>query len=459
MRSGRLVHYRGLGAARRAEAPISRIRRAASSLARVASLQALVQLTVAASGVIVVRALSVPDYARYTLAVSAQAILAILADSGIGSVVSAVGGRVCDDRNRFGRLVVTALAFRRRLELGAFILVVPALVWTLLRQGTSGWLAAACAAAVGLAVHFHVSLAVHSAVPRLLLDTTRLQRREVASALVRLLLVGLIALSGAGFVAMLCASTVAYAVQAVLVRALARRSVETEVDPDPEVRARMSRVLRTQLPGAVYYAFQPQITIALLAVAGTSTAIAELGALGRLGALFVFGGAVFDYMVVPRFSRVASPALLQRRYLQAIAAVAVAAVAVIGAGVVWPEAILWVLGGKYAHLVPVLVLMLASAALSQLVHAMWALNAARAWIELAWVSIPLTLVTQVVLALCLDLSSVRNALWFGGLSLVPNLVVNAWMSFDGLRRERLEGAEGRPSPATAQPAAPIDTLS
>ena len=78
------------------------------------------------AGLLVIHALSKQDYALYAVANGMQTSCNLLADVGIGIGVSAIGGRVWNQRIRFGELIDTALALRRRL---AFISI---LVWVMI---------------------------------------------------------------------------------------------------------------------------------------------------------------------------------------------------------------------------------------------------------------------------------------------------------------------------------------
>src|ERR1041384_7716040 len=82
-------------------------------LTRFLSLEALVQGLTFACGILIVRALPKADYALFTLANTMQATMNLMADNGIGSGITAIGGRVWQDRFRFGQLITTAMRIRR----------------------------------------------------------------------------------------------------------------------------------------------------------------------------------------------------------------------------------------------------------------------------------------------------------------------------------------------------------
>jgi len=64
-------------------------------------------------------------------------------------------------------------------------------------------------------------------------------------------------------------------------------------------------------------------------------------------------------------------------------------------------------------------------------------NASKAWITGAWLYIPLTLATQIALIPYTDFSSVSGVLIFNLLSSIPNLLLNAALSYRGFRSLQL----------------------
>jgi hypothetical protein len=106
---------------------------------------------------------------------------------------------------------------------------------------------------------------------------------------------------------------------------------------------------------------------------------------------------------------------------------------VVLAAAFFPRAFLFVLGSKYGHLDKELVLMVGSAVASAFTGTLWALNSSRAWITGSWLYIPLTLATQAAMIPLTDFSSVSSVLVFNLASAIPNLLLNAVLSYRGFR--------------------------
>src|SRR5881275_2087043 len=92
-----------------------------------AAVQAVVQLVAFSSGILLVRWLPQREYAFFTIANAMQATLMLLADIGISTGLMSIGGRVWQDRYRFGELIVTGLAIRKKLAAAAIVIVAPIL--------------------------------------------------------------------------------------------------------------------------------------------------------------------------------------------------------------------------------------------------------------------------------------------------------------------------------------------
>ncbi len=102
------------------------------TLSKFISIQLIIQALGFASGILLVRNLDKQEYAYLTLANSMQGAMNVLADSGIGSALSAIGGKVWQDPYRFGQLINTAMHIRRYLAILTITIVTPILMWMLL---------------------------------------------------------------------------------------------------------------------------------------------------------------------------------------------------------------------------------------------------------------------------------------------------------------------------------------
>src|SRR5690606_2402187 len=103
------------------------------------SSQILIQALGFISGILVIRLLSIHEYALYTLANTMLGTLTILADGGISTGTMALGGKVWRDRDELGKVVATGLDLRKKFAVGSLLVSVPILIY-LLRHHEASWL-------------------------------------------------------------------------------------------------------------------------------------------------------------------------------------------------------------------------------------------------------------------------------------------------------------------------------
>jgi O-antigen/teichoic acid export membrane protein len=192
------------------EAPV--LRKAFDHVRRIgnyALVQAVVQIIGFSSGILLVRWLPQREYAYFTIANAMQATLILLADIGISTALMSIGGRVWQDRHRFGELINTALSVRKKLAAGAVIVVAPILYAMLAKNGAPPVYTALLIVLVLAGFSIQLSIDIFSVPPRLHSDISRIQKIDFACAIVRLLLiVGLVYLfSTAGLAVAIASAT------------------------------------------------------------------------------------------------------------------------------------------------------------------------------------------------------------------------------------------------------------
>jgi O-antigen/teichoic acid export membrane protein len=422
-----------------ANAPV--IRRAlyrARVVGSFASAQAAVQIVGFLSGILLIRHLDQRQYGYFTIANTMQATINVLADIGISIGLVSIGGRVWQDRKRFGELVNTALGARRRLGTIAIIVVTPVLWFMLVKNGASAAQSATLIVLVlaGLLVQF--SLGVLSVVPRLRSDLSRIQMIDLTGSAARLIaLVALVFIFLDAGVAVAVGSATLL-LQYILLRRYVAAVIAMDAPENADDRRAMRGFIRNQAPSAIFFCLQGQITIFLISVFGHRVnSVAEIGALGRLAMIFAVLSNLLTNVFAPAFARCQSPRRLRWQYLAIVGGVAAFSAVVLGSATLFPREFLLVLGSKYAHLERELVLVVAGAVGSALTSTLWALNASKAWIAGSWLYIPLTLATQIAMIPLIDFSSVRDVLFFNLVSVLPSLLLNIALSYRGFRSLRL----------------------
>ncbi|MEY2580148.1 MAG: hypothetical protein QOI49_2972, partial [Verrucomicrobiota bacterium] len=402
-----------------------------------AVVQGIVQMVGFLSGILLIRHLDQREYAYFTIANTMQGTLNTLADIGISVGLVSIGGRVWQDRNRFGQLIKTASNLRRKLGAIAAIVITPILFFMLVKNGAPLPYTFVLIALVLAGLAVQLALGVLGVVPRLRSDIGRIQTIDFVGAAVRLVvLVALMYLFLNSAVAVAVGSATLF-VQYWMLRRYAARVIDFDAPENEEDRSAMQRFIRHLAANAVFFCFQGQITIFLLGFFGRVNAIAEVGALGRLGMVFTVLTNLLTNVFGPAFARCQDPKRLRWQYAAIVGGVTAFSLVLIAAAAFFPGAFLFVLGAKYAHLERELVLMVGGAVVGALTGTFWTLNASKAWIAGSWLYIPLTVGTQILLIPITDFSSVRSVLMFNLLSAVPNLLLNLALSIRGFRSHSL----------------------
>ena len=183
-------------------------------LARFVSGEILVQGIGFVIGIFLFHHFSKADAAFYNLANSMLGMMALLSDNGVGAGIYAIGGKVWNDRARFGQLIATAFHIRRRLTV-VTVLVVSPLTWYLLRHnGCSFWQTVEITSVVIIGTYFQILTSILGEIPKLHLQAIRLQKLNIGIAFLRLSLIGVAAVTALTTFTALVANLIGSAVQA-----------------------------------------------------------------------------------------------------------------------------------------------------------------------------------------------------------------------------------------------------
>jgi O-antigen/teichoic acid export membrane protein len=200
--------------------------------------------------------------------------------------------------------------------------------------------------------------------------------------------------------------------------------------PVPEVTRQMVRYVLPNLPSLVFFALQGQISLFLISFFGQTRSIAEVGALGRLGQIFLllsgFNGAVIE----PFMARLPKARVLQS-YLTVLAVASSVCVVICMVGFFEPKLLLLLLGARYASLQRETGWLVLGSCMAYLVGVTWTMGAARRWIywTTSWVTIATILTTQIVFLCLFKVDTTAHVVYFGVATSTAHL---ASMFFNGV---------------------------
>ncbi|MEH2001771.1 MAG: polysaccharide biosynthesis protein [Nostoc sp.] len=396
------------------------------------SIQIVVQALSLVSGILLVRTLDQQQYAYFTIANTMQSTMNLLADTGISMSLSAIGGKVWQDRYRFGQLINTAMQLRYYLAATSISIVTPILIWMLIRNGASLTYAVLITFVVLLGLSFQLTTDMLLVILRLHSQINKIQNLDLFSSVTRLTLLGISYIIYLNSVVAIGISSIVIVMQRIMLGRWASEKIDFKASINQEYKKHILVIVKHQAPNAIYYCLQGQLILYLITLFGDTNNIAEIGALGRLGIVFSLITAVMSNIVLPSISRCQSASLLRKYYLQLLSILFIIAGLMISCTLLFTEQILWILGSKYTSLHKELVLMVINTLFSSIVGIMWSINASKAWINYSWINIPFTLSVQIVLLLLLDLSSVLNVITFSLISQFPAFIVNIYLTKRGI---------------------------
>lgn len=424
----------------------SRMERWAAQLTRFVVGQGAMQAVNLITGFLLIRWLSVESYAIYSLTTGFQGTIGLLAELGLGgSIVALLGGRT--DSHSIGRYLRSTKHFRSRLFLALVPIILFAFPFLTLRQGWTLPLIASVVLAILVALYFQTSAICHS-MPLIVHQHLRpyYQTPTVLGGIRLFACFLLHCLSTLTAPVAIWISSLVSVAQAWIYKRISAVYVAEPAEPDPSANREVLNYIRPLLPGTIFYALQGQITILVISWFGEGQNIAEVGALGRIGQLFVMLGAFNSVIVAPLIARTPRGSLAVR-YGQVIGGALVVSSALLTMSVIAPDWLLMLLGNKYRHLQTELVWVMGTACIYYLTGVMWTMHSAKKWVFVwtAWIQIAAVLTTQICGATFVDLSTTQNVLAFSFYSALASFAVHIiWGGYGFLVHESRE--------AKAQPA-------
>ncbi|GHV58611.1 hypothetical protein FACS1894182_11370 [Bacteroidia bacterium] len=389
------------------------------------SAQILVQAVGFISGILVIRLLPVDEYALYTLANTMLGTMTILSDGGISTGVMAQGGKVWQDKPKLGAVLVTGLDLRRKFAGFSLIVSLPILAYLLLHHGAT-WITTILIT-VSLIPAFYAALSdnllqipvkLHQAI-------APLQRNQVEVGVGRLLLTGITLFAFPWAFVAIVASGIPRIWGNVRLRRIASGFVDKKTEVDVEEKKEILKVVKKILPGSIYYAISGQITVWLISIFGQTTSVAQLGALGRLSAILSLFSAIFSILVIPRFARLEKNKIkLLKTYLWMFFAWLLVILFVFSIVYLFPNQILWILGGNYAKLNLELLLCIIGSCIMLIAGYAFSTYTSRGWVLNPLISISVSILSVIIGILLFDMSSLKGVLIYNIFLAIIQLIMN-----------------------------------
>ena len=363
-------------------------------------------------GFVCVRLLPIPEYAKFAVVYGFLGTLSVLMDLAFSGTLFPLVGERIDDRN----LIASYVASLRQLAHWVYLGVAPfaVVVYPLIvrRQHWSWQVVAAMVAVLLVASWYSRVSGTYGAVLILRRDRGYWYRAQVISNWGALALLGACwfvhSLNAFSAILINLAATI-YVSLAYYLRA--NRLLGVTGRPTKELRHAIIHLALPNTPLGIFNALQGQISLVLITLFGRTTAVAGVGALSRLGQIFLLFGMMSPLLIEPYFARLPEDRLT-RNYIGALTAVGCFCVSMTLVSAYLPQVFLWILGHKYSGLRHEVVLMIATSSLSFFSSVIWVIHSARRFVYW-WNSLMVIIITVAVQALFIwkmDLSTVRAVL-------------------------------------------------
>jgi O-antigen/teichoic acid export membrane protein len=405
----------------------------AKMISQFVSVQIIVQVLGFSSAILLIRNLTKQEYAYFVLANSFQGAINILADSGVGSAVSAIGGKVWQDSDRLGQLVKAALQFRRYLGVLATLIIAPILIYTLVNNGTSLIYSIILTIGILIELYFYLDLGVMGVVPRLHAQITRIQKLDLIYAVSRLATLLAISIVHLNAAIGIFASTIASGLKSVLLWEWVKDTVNVNVNVNEDDQKVILEIVKNDAPNCLFYCVQGQISVWLIGIFGKTENIAELGALSRISIIYLLITSILNNILLPQFSKCQNKKIIIKLYFRILLLYISVSFIVFVMVVFFSDFLLSILGNGYKNLNNELYLVIIQVSAGQIIMAMSSINLSKGWIQPPLISIPLILISQVIFLFVFDLSTVYGVLLFGICTNIPSLLISIFVTYKGIK--------------------------
>lgn len=421
---------------------INRVTHWLKHLSLFAFFQAAIQVIGMVSGLILVRFLSLEEYSLYTIAFSMQSTFNILANLGIGSAIMSIAGRILNDSRQLGQLLYTGFYYRRLFATAAMLVVTPAMIWLLLKNGAGLSYTVFLTFLILLDLNLNLVVEYYLVVLRLLEKVITIQKIELETRFLRLIMiVGSYFFVINAFVAVLTTLLTSFIRRIMLAREISKK-IKIEGPLNEQYQKEIISTSKHLAPNAIFYTLQGQLSIWLLSIFGNAQGVAEIGALGRFAVILRFFGEITTNYIAPAFARIQQKQLFVRRLAQLCFFSIILSSGIVYLTYLFPEKILWIIGKQYCHLEKELCLILFSSIMHSFGGMLWSIMLSRAWVRHVWLNIPAILFLQTIFVIFGDISTITGAIWIGTLSAVPGIVISLFSLTRGI--ENLENEVGQP---------------
>lgn len=254
-------------------------------------------------GVLILRYLSIEEYALYTIASSLFVIGSIGSDFGLAQGVNTLGAKLVEDSAKLGILYASAYRYRKILYPLAMTAVLVVSVYVIYGRSWSILNIGLVICTIFLSIWYQQSLALKKSILNVYHDSNGLFKAGLAESVTRLMAISTCIFFPYAIVALSVNFFGIIVSHYVLVKRCSR-FIKLDEAPNYMQSTQLKKFVMPLAPALIYYMVQGQISVVLLGLYGMTAAVAEVGALGRLGQVVGLLIMLNSFIILPHFSRI-----------------------------------------------------------------------------------------------------------------------------------------------------------
>lgn len=399
------------------------------------SSQIAIQIINFVCGIFIIRHLTITEYALYTLAYTMLGSMDVLADGGIVSGVTAEGGKVWQEKSKLGSVIATGMNLRKKFAVASILINGAVLIYLLVHNNASWYYALLILLTLIPVFYANLSDALLEIAPKLNQDIKPLQKNQLLANFGRLLLI-IPAVFFAPFApVVLIATGIPRIIANIKLKKISDKFASPNEHENSEVKKNIIRMVKRILPGDIYNIFSVQITFWILSIVGSANAIAQVGALFRIGMALSLMSVIFNTIIIPRYSRMQEDRKKLKVNMIKIQLLLVGlGFAIVFVTWLFASQIIWLLGDNYANLEFELVLSIIILYLNIIANVISSMCRGRGWVLNPLLSITINLSTIIIGAFLLDIRSLVGVLLLNITVSVVLVVMHSLYSFKVLNK-------------------------
>lgn len=377
------------------------------------------------------------SYAILTIFLATIGTSNILSDSGITSAYRRLAGIHWENKERFSTLVQSLFSLRREI-LAIIAPITLCLAAYLFIKESNGWYNEVVIPLILLAIFavLEVQRGMQVEILRSQMKIKAVQLAENLQNVLRLILVLLVVFTTNKNLLLLL---LIYVMSGFMSLLYLKTKAKSLIEPNSTKKKSYIKIMRSRylqlLPNSIFYVVQSQITLFILAIFNQPNAIADFGALSKIGIVFNLLNAVVLNIFSVNFSRTTQIALLRKKFflfLTLVMGLSLGMVTTVYFSKWW---IIKLFGPQYADLAHLLPLFMVYSSITFIFGSIYTMNTAKSWIGFnSKYAIPVSIICIVAGVVLLDLKRLDQVIIF---SMLPILFTGFLKIADTLKGLKL----------------------